>query len=245
MSVRRLSITLIAAALPLAGLLIPTTAEAAAPYRNPPSKSHKIKRPAAGHLVSVHGFAHRFDNFDYDGGNKIDNPVTMVFVSKRPNMVERVYDQLDSVGIDSGGSKMTLSGWGPSRSGVGNTAWHSHSAGRKGAFGCWGHCSSKTDIHVRTYGPDGRKGTQVYQGSRGYAPYYLVATVHFDANENTSKATFGYNDRARYYLVNHMVARHTWHVKASVTVPGSSCYGWFDNSHFCDSNGKAQVISID
>lgn len=247
MSVRRLAAALVAVTLPLAGLLVPTTASAATSYRNPPSKSHRIHRPSGKHLIHAHGFEHGFWNYDYDTGKRyVDNPVTIVFVSKHPDMVDRVYSQLGSVGIGKHGGSMELGGYGGSRPGVSTTdSWRSHSAGRKGAYGCWGHCGSKTDIHLRTYGPDGRKGTQVYQGSYGYAPYYLVATVHFDVNENTSKETFGYNDRARYLLINHLVARHTWHVKAKVTVPGSRCYGWFDAKHYCDSDGTGTVVNID
>lgn len=242
MILRRLAAVAAAGVLTGAGLfLTPGTAQA---YRNPPPKSHRIGRPAV-HLIHAHGFVHGFWDYDRDS-TKVDNPVTIVFVSRHPHMVDRVYDQLDAVGIDSGGSKMTLAGYGGSRPGVSSTdSWHSHSAGRKGAFGCWGHCGNKTDIHVRTYGPDGKNGTQVYQGSAGYAPYYLVATVHFDVDENTSRATFGYNDRARDTLIAHMTARHTWTVKATVDIPRSSCYGWFDSSHFCDSDGRAKVVSID
>jgi hypothetical protein len=202
--------------------------------------------PAGAASSQIHAsyIKYSFQNWDYDGGSR-DNPVSIIFVSNSPNMVSRVYSQVGSVGLSGGGDKMTLSGIGGSRPGVNpRDPWTSHSAGRKGAFGCWGHCGSKTDIHVRTYGPDGRWGTQVYQGSYGYRPYYLIATIHFDVNENTSHSDFGYQDRARSLLVNKLVAAHKWTVLTSVAVQ-NACNRRTDAHHLCRHDGRAWLISID
>ena len=140
---------------------------------------------ASAQALSATGFKYSFQNWDHDG-TRNDNPVALVFVSTKPDLVDRVYAAVEAEGLTHSGSKMSLSGVGGSRPGVAATSpWHSESAGRKGAFGCWGHCAAKTDIHIRTYGADGQAGTQVYQGSAGIRPYYLIATVHFDVSENT------------------------------------------------------------
>lgn len=188
---------------------------------------------------------YKFQNWDYDGSSKKDNPVSIIFVSNSPNMVERVYNQIATVSLTGSGSKMTLSGIGGSRPGVNPTdPWTSHSAGRKGAFGCWGHCGSTTDIHLRTYGPDGRVGTQVYQGSYGYRPYYLIATTHFDVRENTPSSDFGYQDQARSLLVNKLVAAYKWTVLTSVDVQ-NACNRRIDAHHLCRHDGRALLVSID
>jgi hypothetical protein len=190
------------------------------------------------------GFAYDFQTWDHDGAKR-DNPVSLLFVSEKPDMVSRVYDQIGDVGLTHGGGKMTLSGVGGSRPGVSSTdRWTSHSAGRKGAFGCWGQCASHTDIHLRTYGPDGHDGTQVYQGKAGALPYYLVATIHFDVSENTAQEDFGYQDRARSLLVDKMVAARKWRVAGSVDVK-NACHGRVDPKHMCLHDGRALVIDID
>lgn len=189
---------------------------------------------------------YKFQNWDYDGAKR-DNPVSVIFVSNSPDMVDRVYEQVAAVGLTGSGNEMTLSGIGGSRPGVNPTdPWTSHSAGRKGAFGCWGRCGSKTDIHLRTYGPDGKKGTQVYQGDGyGLRPYYLIATVHFDVKENTPAESFGYQDKARSLLVNKLVAEGKWSVLRSSVDVRNSCDRWLDAKHRCKHNGKAWLISID
>lgn len=193
--------------------------------------------------VKPAGFKYEFDNWDHDGP-KVDNPVSIIFVSDKPDLVDRVYSQVESQSLRGGGSKMRLTGIGGSRPGVNEyDPWHSDSAGRKGAFGCWGKCDPKTNIHIRTYGPNGRKGTQVYQGSFGVAPYYLLATVHFDRDENTPKADFGYQDEARRLLVERMVAAKKWRVIGSVDVK-NACNGRMDRTHLCQHDGTATLIEI-
>lgn len=193
--------------------------------------------------IHVDGFDYPFENWDHDGA-KVDNPVSLLFVSDRPNVVARVYDQVASVGLTRSGSKMTLSGVGGSRPGVNpNDPWTSRSAGRKGAFGCWGKCGAHTDIHLRTYGPDGKAGTQVHQ-SGGLGPYYVVATIHFDIDENTPQADFGDQDRARTLLVDKLVAARKWRVRKSVDVE-NACNKRLDARHLCRHDGKALVIDID
>jgi hypothetical protein len=194
--------------------------------------------------VKAQGIKYKFQNWDQDGSTR-DNPVSIIFVSKKSDMVDRVYVQVKKVGLTKNGSKMTLKGVGGSRPGVNPTdPWTSKSAGRKGAFGCWGHCSAGTDIHLRTYGPDGSRGTQVYQGGYGFRPYYLIATVHFDVDENTSREKFGWQDRARGLLVKKLVSRGDWRVLSTVTVK-NACSGWRDAHHWCKHDGKAQIVSID
>jgi hypothetical protein len=194
--------------------------------------------------VTAPGFKYAFENWDHDGAN-VDNPVALIFVSTHADLVSRVYTQVETVGLTHSGSKMELSGVGGSRPGVNPTdPWSSESAGRKGAFGCWGQCSTKADIHVRTYGPDGRDGTQVYQGSDGVRPYYLIATVHYDVNENTPQADFGYQDEARGLLVAKMVGAKTWRVLGSVNVK-NACNQRLNKSHKCEHDGTAQIVSID
>ena len=194
--------------------------------------------------VTAAGFKYSFQNWDWDG-TKHDMPVSMIFISNSTDMVSRVYSQMGSVGLVLPGDQMALSGVGGSRQGVSETdPWTSHSAGRKGAFGCWGQCDAKTDIHVRTYGPDGSKGTQVYQGTYGLKPYYLIATTHFDSNEGTSTADFGYSDTARKLLVDQLVAAKKRKVVTSVDVK-NACNGRTDSTHFCLHDGKALVIDID
>jgi hypothetical protein len=202
--------------------------------------------PAQAATGEIHAayIEYAFQNWDYDG-SKHDNPVSIIFVSNSSNMVSRVYSQVGSVGLTGSGDTMTLSGIGGSRPGVNPTdPWTSHSAGRKGAFGCWGQCGSKTDIHLRTYGPDGQAGTQVYQGSYGYRPYYLIATIHFDVDEHGANPSFGYQDTARSLLVNKLVAAHKWTVLTSVGTQ-NSCSGWVDSTHYCNHNGTAWLVSID
>lgn len=211
--------------------------------------------PAAAASVPISvrptGFAHQFWNFDYDTTtHRPDNPVTIIFVSTKSNMVGRIYSQLAGQDDTHSGGKMTLEGWGGSRPGVGNTKWSSHSAGRKtslslfdSSWACWRTCAPTTDVHLRTYGPDGRAGTQVYQGSYGNYPYYVIGTTHYDVSENTSAEKFGYNDTARATLYNHMKT-HGWHYKSSVWV-NNKCARWVDSKHYCQSNGYAWVISID
>ena len=197
--------------------------------------------------VTAAGFAYPFENWDHDPSNddKVDNPVSIIFVSSSPNLVARMYDQVESEGLTHSGSKMTLSGIGGSRPGVRATdPWTSESAGRKGAFGCWDQCSSKTDIHIRTYGPDGHEGTQIYQSTRGIAPYYLLATTHFDIDENTPQADFGYQDTARGLLVDKMVAARKWKVVGSVLVD-NECAGRINGSHLCEHDGTATIVDID
>lgn len=194
--------------------------------------------------VTPSGFKYRFQNWDHDGAH-VDNPVSIIFVSEKPNLVARVYDQVATVGLTHGGSKMNLSGIGGSRPGVNATdPWSSNSAGRKGAFGCWGKCDPHADIHLRTYGADGKDGTQVYQGEFGAGAYYLVATTHFDVNENTPKADFGYQDQARTLLIAKMVDAKKWHVLQSVDVK-NACDERMDAKHLCKHDGKAVVVSID
>ncbi len=203
----------------------------------------KAGAPASGGIKASF-IKYEFQNWDYDGPAK-DNPVSIIFVSNFPYMVERVYYQVGTVGLTYGGAKMTLSGIGGSRPGVNPTdPWTSHSAGRKGAVGCWGHCSSTTGIHLRTYGPDGLAGTQVYQGNYGYRPYYLIATTHFDMNENTANSDFGYQDQARSLLVNELVAKQTWSVLTSVNIQ-NACNSRVDAHHLCRHDGKALLVSID
>jgi hypothetical protein len=198
-------------------------------------KSQRVKPP---------GFKYPFDNWDHDGA-RVDHPVSIIFVSRRPDLVDRVYDQVGSVGLTGGGGKMTLSGIGGSRPGVDpDEPWTSRSAGRKGAFGCWGKCDRETNIHMRTYGPDGRQGTQIYQGSSGVRPYYLLATTHFDVRENTSREDFGYQDRARSLLVGKLVGAGKWRVLQSVDVK-NACDRRLDKKHLCKHDGKALVIDID
>ena len=197
--------------------------------------------------VTAAGFAYPFENWDHDPSNegKVDNPVSIIFVSSSPNLVARMYDQVESEGLTHSGSKMALSGIGGSRPGVRATdPWTSESAGRKGAFGCWGQCSAKTDIHIRTYGPNGREGTQIYQSTYGIAPYYLIASTHFDIDENTPQADFGYQDTARAFLVDKMVAAAKWRVVGSVPVE-NECAGRTDGSHMCEHDGTATVVTID
>ena len=194
--------------------------------------------------IHVEDFEYPFENWDHDG-KKVDHPVTIVFVSDRPEVVARVYEQVESVGLTHSGGKMTLSGIGGSRPGVNPTdPWTSSSAGRKGAFGCWGKCGARTDIHLRTYGPDGKVGTQVYQGKSGIKPYYLVATTHFDIDENTPQADFGDQDRARGFLVDELVAARKWRVLKSVDMK-NACDKRLDARHLCRHDGKALVIDID
>jgi hypothetical protein len=52
--------------------------------------------PIASAEVQPGGFKYRFQNWDHDGKH-VDNPVSILFVSAKPNLVERVYDQLASV----------------------------------------------------------------------------------------------------------------------------------------------------
>ena len=190
------------------------------------------------------GFKYSFDSWDHDGA-KNDNPVALIFVSTKADLVSRVYAAVEAEGLTHSGSKMSLSGMGGSRPGVNaSDAWRSESAGRKGAFGSWGHCSAKTDIHIRTYGPDGRDGTQVYQGSAGIRPYYLVATIHFDVNENTPQADFGYQDTARSLLLNRMIGAKKWSRIGSVNVH-NACNSRVNASHMCQHDGEALVIDID
>lgn len=199
---------------------------------------------ASSQALSATGFKYSFQNWDHDGA-KNDNPVALIFVSNKPDMVDRVYASVEAEGLTHSGSKMSLSGVGGSRPGVSATdAWHAESAGRKGAFGCWGHCTSKTDIHIRTYGADGRAGTQVYQGSAGIRPYYLIATVHFDVNENTPQADFGYQDKARSLLLARMIGAKKWSQIGAVNVQ-NSCNGRVNASHMCQHDGKALIIDID
>lgn len=194
--------------------------------------------------IRAAGFGHAFENWDHDGA-KVDHPVSILFVSDRPDLVDRVYAQVEAVGLTHSGGKMTLSGVGGSRPGVSaNDPWTSHSAGRKGAFGCWGKCSAHTDIHIRTYGPDGKAGTQIYQGTLGVKPYYLVATTHFDVDENTPTADFGYQDTARSLLVDKLVAAKKWRVLKSVDVQ-NACDRRLDARHLCRHDGKALVVDID
>jgi hypothetical protein len=200
---------------------------------------------ASAQALRATGLEYSFENWDHDGA-KNDNPVALVFVSNKPNLVDRVYAAVEAEGLTHSGSKMSLAGVGGSRPGVNPTdPWHSQSAGRKGAFGCWGHCTSKTDIHIRTYGPDGHEGTQVYQGSAGIRPYYLIATVHFDVNENTPQADFGYQDTARSLLLAHMIgAKKKWRQLGSVNVR-NACNGRVNRTHMCQHDGKALIIDID
>jgi hypothetical protein len=198
----------------------------------------------ASEALTASGFKYGFQNWDHDGAHR-DNPVSLVFVSRTSDMVDRVYGQIGDVGLTHGGGDMTLSGVGGSRPGVSSTdSWTSKSAGRKGAWGCWGHCAAKTDIHLRTYGPDGHEGTQVYQGSYGVRPYYLIATIHFDVSENTSHEDFGYQDRARSLLVDKMVGARKWRVIGSVDVK-NACNRRIDAKHLCAHDGKALIVSID
>ena len=199
---------------------------------------------ASAQALSATGFKYSFENWDHDG-TKNDNPVALIFVSTKPNLVDRVYAAVEAEGLTHSGSKMSLAGIGGSRPGVNPTdPWHSESAGRKGAFGCWGHCSAKTDIHLRTYGPDGREGTQVYQGSAGIRPYYLVATIHFDVNENTPQADFGYQDTARSLLLERMIGAKKWRQIGSVNVQ-NACNRRINASHLCHHDGDALIIDID
>ncbi len=202
------------------------------------------RQPEAPQIKARH-FRYPFQNFDYDGkSRKRDNPVTVIFVSRRPDMVKRLYDQLDKVGLDGSGNTMRLRGVGGSRRGVSSKdPWTSHSAGRKGAKGCYGHCGKNTDIHVRTYGPNGHQGTQVYQGNYGYAPYYLVATTHFDRDEDGPKRAFGWQDKARDILVKKMVAEGRWRVVGKTNVK-NACRSTTGN-HNCQSDGNATIVSID
>ena len=194
--------------------------------------------------LSASAFKYSFEKWDHDGARN-DNPVALVFVSKKANLVDRVYAAVEAEGLTHSGSKMSLSGIGGSRPGVNPTdPWTSESAGRKGAFGCWGQCTSKTDIHIRTYGPDGRDGTQVYQGSSGVRPYYLIATVHFDVKENTPQADFGYQDTARALLLDRMIAAKKWRQIGAVNV-NNACHGRVNASHMCEHDGKARIIDID
>jgi hypothetical protein len=199
---------------------------------------------ASAQALSATGFEYSFQNWDHDGA-KNDNPVALIFVSTKPDLVDRVYAAVEAEGLTHSGSKMSLSGVGGSRPGVNPTdPWSSESAGRKGAFGCWGHCTSKTDIHIRTYGPDGRDGTQVYQGTAGIRPYYLIATIHFDVNENTPQADFGYQDTARSLLLNRMMGAKKWSQIGSVNVQ-NACNGRVNASHMCEHDGEALIIDID
>jgi hypothetical protein len=205
--------------------------------------------PAGAAQIHAPYIRYPFQNWDYDGSLR-DNPVSIVFVSSTPNMVGRVWSQVGSVGLTGRGDVMTLSGVGGSRPGVNPfDPWTSRSAGRKGAFGCWGRCGRTTDIHLRTYGPDGRLGTQVYQGRYGYRPFYLVATIHVDKNEGTPNRDFGYQDQARSFLVNRLVAAHRWTVLTSVPVQnacGTSTRGdRIDIYHLCWHDGRALLVSID
>ena len=202
---------------------------------------------AAPGMIHAPHFLHAFQNWDYDENlHKWDNPVTIIFVSYAPNMVGRVYSQLAQVGMTGGGSSaIRLSGLGGSRPGVSTTdSWTSHSAGRKGANGCFGYCLSWTDIHVRTFGPNGLYGTQVYQGGYGYRPYYLVATIHYDRNEGGSNEAFGWQDTARHVLGVKMTSLHLW-TTIGYTPVGNACSGWIDSKHYCESSGNAAIISID
>jgi len=70
--------------------------------------------------IHVEDFEYPFENWDHDG-KKVDHPVTIVFVSDRPEVVARVYEQVESVGLTHSGGKMTLSGIGGSRPGVNPT----------------------------------------------------------------------------------------------------------------------------
>ena len=89
---------------------------------------------ASSQALSATGFKYGFQNWDHDGA-KNDNPVALIFVSNKPDMVDRVYASVEAEGLTHSGSKMSLSGVGASRPGVSATdAWHSESAGRKGAF---------------------------------------------------------------------------------------------------------------
>jgi hypothetical protein len=107
-----------------------------------------------------------------------------------------------------------------------------------------GKARSKTDIHIRTYGADGRDGTQVYQGSAGIRPYYLVATIHFDVSENTPQADFGYQNTARSLLLDRMIGARKWSRIGAVNVH-NACNGRVNASHMCQHDGEALVIDID
>ena len=201
---------------------------------------------ASSEALHAEGFRYPFQTWDHDGAQR-DMPVSIIFVSKHPHMVDRVYGQVEArpIGLTDSGAEMTLSGVGGSRPGVHSTdPWTSHSAGRKGAWGCWGKCADHTDIHLRTYGPDGHDGTQVYQGSHGTWPYYLVATTHFDVSENTPQERFGYQDVARRLLVDKLVRAGEWRVVGSVDVH-NACSRRIDSKHFCKHDGRALVVSID
>ena len=54
--------------------------------------------------VQPAGFKYRFENWDHDGAH-VDNPVSIIFVSAKSNLVDRVYDQVATVGLTDGGSK--------------------------------------------------------------------------------------------------------------------------------------------
>lgn len=88
------------------------------------------------------------------------------------------------------------------------------------------------------------RGGKVYQGNYGYRPYYLIATTHFDMNENTANSDFGYQDQARSLLVNELVAKHTWSVLTLVNVQ-NACNSRVDTHHLCRHDGKALLVSID
>lgn len=194
-----------------------------------------------------------FWNWDTDGGEASvpDNPVSIIFRSHYPDMVDRVYGDLAQMGLTSGGDKMNLKGYGPSRSGVTPSPWSSSSAGRKGNKGCvtpsGPFCKPDENVHVRTYGPDGQQGTQVYLGASGY---YLVATVHFDKAEGEPGQTFGYHTDAREALwsmamwLTWVHAIH-WTYTANIAL-NNACVGYVrDVHHICDFDGYAWEVWID
>ena len=75
-------------------------------------------------------------------------------------------------------------------------------------------------------------------------PYYLIATTHFDIDENSAHEDFGYQDKARSLLVDKMVGAHKWRVVGSVDVR-NACHTRLDPKHLCEHDGKAMVVSID
>jgi hypothetical protein len=221
-------------------------------FRDPPPRppAGSPAKPYPVHQsVTPSGFAYRFWNWDFDeGANHVDNPVTIIFVSDQDHLVDHVYTGVQAAGLKASGAPMLLRGVGGSRPGVSSTDhWGSTSHGRKEEKeykGCWGQCQPYTDIHLRIYGPNGSRGTQVYQGGLGsWGDYYAPATVHFDVKEGEPDQHFGYQGRARELLVGHMVQLHKWTKLGQVSV-GNSCYEWFDHEHYCDSDGMAWVVRV-
>ncbi len=205
--------------------------------------------------VTAQGFKYRFDNWDYDenAGNRPDHPVSIIFVSNAPNVVTRTYQQMAGevcgwLGCGNGG-QMRLNGVGPSRPGVSETdPWRSFSNGQKTSVGCAICPDANSNIHLRLYGPNGRDGTQVYQGSYGNWQYYAIGTVHLDKNEGKSNEDFGYSNIARSHLLYAMAGAGKWVYEGRTWVDNrcttTSIPLEIDASHHCDHDGYAWIISI-